>query len=304
MRIVYFGSPADAVTPLRALVANGDDVALVVTQPDRRRGRRGGELLATPVKLCAQELGLRVVTPQKSIEIIDEVAALEAQLGVVVAFGQILPPELLAATRSGFVNLHFSLLPRWRGAAPVERAIIAGDHETGVAVMAMEAGLDTGGIFAEARLEIGDNVTAGELRSQLVDIGTSLLVESIDAVPKMHPRPQVGDPVYAHKLSVEEFRLDTDRPVGDLARVVRAGNPKPGAWVVVDGQRLKVLGAHVVDRDLPGIGAVSKRAVLNCRDGGLLLDEVQPNGKRPMSGMAWRSGKRNEVNVDGVNRDV
>ena len=142
MRLVYFGTPDDAVPPLRALVAAGHDVALVVTQPDRRRGRRGNEVLPSPVKICATELGLPVATPQRSGEIVDDVSALDADLGVVVAFGQLLPPSLLAATAHGFVNVHFSLLPRWRGAAPVERALLAGDPTTGVGIMEMEAGLD------------------------------------------------------------------------------------------------------------------------------------------------------------------
>ena len=304
MRIVFFGTPNDAVAPLRALVDAGHDVVLVVSQPDRRRGRRGNALAPTAVKQCAMELGLAVVTPNKSFEIIDEIAACDADLGVVVAFGQILPPSVLATTRAGFVNLHFSLLPRWRGAAPVERAILAGDEETGVAVMAMEEGLDTGGIFAEARITIDDVATAGELRADLVAAGTALLVVTIDAVPGMEPRPQVGEVVYAHKLSVEEFRLDPVRPIEVLIRTVRAGNPKPGAWVMIDGQRVKVLRAHAVERDDSEVGTVSDSAVLNCGDGGLALDEVQPEGKRPMRGTAWRAGKRDVVQIDGVNGNV
>ena len=301
MRIVYFGTSDDAVAPLRALVDAGHDVALVVTQPDRRRSRRGNALTPTAVKQCAAALGLPVVTPQKCAEIVDEIVACNADLGVVVAFGQLLPPALLAATRAGFVNLHFSLLPRWRGAAPVERAILAGDNETGVAVMAMEEGLDTGGIFAEVRVKIGATATAGELRADLVAAGTALLVATIDAVPGMVPRPQMGEVVYAHKLSVEEFRLDPSTPVASLNRTVRAGNPKPGAWVLIDGQRVKVLRAHATEHDAVEIGTVSRTAVLNCIDGGLVLDVVQPDGKRSMLGTAWRAGKRDVVQVDGVN---
>src|SRR3954469_18681293 len=154
MRFVYFGSPAAAVPPLRALHAAGHDIALVVTQPDRRRGRTSA-LDPTPVKQCALDLGLPVRTPARAKEVVDEVAALGVTLGVVVAFGQLLPLTLLEATTDGFVNMHFSLLPRWRGAAPVERAILAGDPETGVALMAVEETLDTGGIYAEARTPIG-----------------------------------------------------------------------------------------------------------------------------------------------------
>jgi methionyl-tRNA formyltransferase len=304
MRLVYFGSPAAAVPPLRALHGAGHDIALVVTQPDRRRGRTSA-LEPTEVKRCALELGLEVRTPQRSREVVDEVVALEAALGVVVAFGQLLPAALLHATAHGFVNVHFSLLPRWRGAAPVERAILAGDHETGVAVMAVEETLDTGGIFAEVRTPIGDAETAGELRDRLVALGTELLVREIDRVPGATPAPQVGEETYAAKLEVSEFELDpVHAPAVELARLVRAGNPAPGAWCAVGGRRLKVLRARPVagadvglDERVPG--TISDTGVLSCREGGLMLDEVQPEGKRSMAGVAWMAGQRGEVTVDG-----
>ncbi len=179
-------------------------------------------------------------------------AALHADLGVVVAFGQILRPQLLAATRHGFVNVHFSLLPRWRGAAPVERAVLAGDAETGVWIMEVEEGLDTGGAYAVARTEIGPDETAGELRARLVALGTDLLVQHLPAVPDAVPSPQVGEPVYADKLRPEEFALDPSRTAAELVRVVRAGNPRPGAFTTVDGKRLKVLRAHVATAPAPG----------------------------------------------------
>ncbi len=315
MRIVYFGTPFDAVPPLKALIAAGHDIALVVTQPDRRRGRRGNELVASPVKQAALELGLEIATPEKSREIVEQVAALEAELGVVVAFGQLLPPALLAATRSGFVNLHFSLLPRWRGAAPVERAMLAGDAETGVAVMEMEAGLDTGGIFAEVRVPILETMTAGTLRSELVRVGTELLVAEIDAVPGAMPVPQVGEPTYAHKLTVEEFRIDPALSAAALSCIVRAANPKPGAWAMIDGKRIKVLAAHVGDAavDLGGtddegasgqvgapsnIGTVTSDGALICGSGVLMLDEVQPDGKKAMACASWLAGVRGEVVLD------
>ncbi len=150
MRIVYCGTPEDAVPPLRALHDAGHDVALVVTQPDRRRGRGGGAE-PSPVEREAERLGLEVRTPERARELVDEIAGLDADLGVVVAFGQLLPRPLLDATRLGFVNLHFSLLPRWRGAAPVERAVLAGDDETGVCVMHLDEGLDTGPVYDCAR---------------------------------------------------------------------------------------------------------------------------------------------------------
>src|SRR5262249_51175394 len=160
----------------------GHDVALVVTQPDRRRGR-GGEASPSPVKAAAEELNLPVVTPERSREVVDDVAATRADLGVVVAFGQLLPQALLDAVPHGFVSVHFSLLPRWRGAARVERALLAGDVETGVCIMALEAGLDTGPVYARERTPIGAQETAGELRARLVVVGTELLVATVPRVP-------------------------------------------------------------------------------------------------------------------------
>ena len=189
MRVVYLGTPRDAVAPLRALHDAGHDVALVVTQPDRKRGR-GGALVPSPVKVAAEELGLAVATPARAREVVEDVRASGAEVGVVVAFGQILPTALLEALPHGFVNLHFSLLPRWRGAAPVERAILAGDAETGVDIMAIEAGLDTGPVFASARTPIDPTETAGELHARLVGIGTELLLRTLPEVPSMQPTPQ------------------------------------------------------------------------------------------------------------------
>lgn len=272
MRIVYLGTPPDAVPPLRALHAAGLEVALVVTQPDRKRGR-GGSLVPSPVKRAAEELGLAVATPERARDVVEQVRATGADLGVVVAFGQILPTTLLEALPYGFVNLHFSRLPRWRGAAPVERAILAGDAETGVDVMAIEAGLDTGPVFASARTPIGPTETAGELHARLVEIGTELLLRTVPKVPDAQPVPQVGEPTYAEKLSVDEFELDPEAPGPELARLVRAGNPRPGAWILVDGKRLKVWRGHVDgDRFVP--------------------DEVQPEGKRAMPYTAWLAGHR------------
>jgi methionyl-tRNA formyltransferase len=303
VRIVYLGTPADAIAPLRALVAAGHDVALVITQPDRRRSRGAGSD-PSPVKQAALELGLRVLTPEKAREVVDEVRASGAELGVVVAFGQLLPVALLDALPNGFVNLHFSLLPRWRGAAPVERAILAGDEETGVDLMRIEAGLDTGPVYARVRVPIDPAETAGELHARLVDAGTELLVAHLPAVPTTEPEPQVGEPTYADKLTVDEFRLDPSRPAAELARVVRAGNPRPGAWFRAGGRRVKVWLGHIVDdvggREVGPPGTVDREPALSTTDGVLVLDEVQPEGKRVMAGDAWRAGLRGDVHVDPV----
>lgn len=272
VRVVFLGTPADAVPALEALPAAGHDVALVVTQPDRKRGR-GGALVPSPVKVAAERLGFPVATPAKAREVVDDVRATGAELGVVVAFGQLLPPALLDAVPHGFVNVHFSLLPRWRGAAPVERAILAGDAETGVCIMALEAGLDTGPVFATARTAIGADETAGELHARLVALGSDLLVDVLPSIPTATPVPQSGEPTYAEKLTVEEFHLDPALPPAELVRRVRAGNPRPGAWTTVDGKRLKVWRAHAGPE-------------------GFVPDEVQPEGKRAMPYAAWLAGHR------------
>ena len=200
----------------------------------------------------------------------------------------------------GFVNVHFSLLPRWRGAAPVERAILAGDRETGVCVMELEEGLDTGPVYARERTPISDSETAGELRARLVTLGTELLLRSLPDVGVRAPLPQEGEPTYAEKLTVEEFRLDPSRPASELARVVRAGNPRPGAWMMIDGQRVKVLRAHA-EGGIGVPGVVMPPGELMTSNGILSLDEVQVGGKRPMSGDAWLRGRRNaELVVDPI----
>jgi len=299
VRIVYLGTPVDAVPPLRALVADGHEVALVVTQPDRRRARGAGAD-PSPVKQAASDLGLRVVTPEKAGGVIDDVRATGAELGVVVAFGQLLPVPFLESLPHGFVNLHFSLLPRWRGAAPVERAILAGDRETGVGLMRIEAGLDTGPVYAQTRVPIGPDETAGELHARLVEAGTELLCSRLPLLASTEPEPQVGEPTYAEKLGVDEFRLDPARPAADLTRLVRAGNPRPGAWFRAQGRRVKVWRAHeALAGPALGPGVIDHEGALGTTDGVLVLDEVQPEGKRAMSASAWRAGFRaDDVRVE------
>lgn len=289
MRLVYLGTPDDAVLPLRALVDAGHEIALVVTQPDKRRSRGSGAD-PSPVKRAALELGLRVLTPARARDAVDDVARSDADLGVVVAFGQLLPVAFLDAISAGFVNMHFSLLPRWRGAAPVERAILAGDEETGVCLMRVEAGLDTGPVYAQTRVPISDTTTAGELHAALVAAGTQLLVDELPRIPSSEPIPQAGDATYADKLSVDEFALDEHRPAHELARMVRAGNPRPGAWFVSDGHRYKVWRAHAVSGPPVAEPGVVGDGGLSTVDGTLVIDEIQPEGKRRMVYADWRRG--------------
>lgn len=259
----------------------GFDLALVVSQPDKKRGR-GSDLSPSPVKAAALELGLPVS------DRVDDVLDANADLGVVVAYGKLVKPHVLAALP--MVNLHFSLLPRWRGAAPVERALLAGDAETGVDVMQLEEGLDTGGIYAEARLHIGSDETADELRDRLVAVGTDLLVATLTA-GLVEPLPQVGESTYAAKIDPAELELRWDRPAVELHRLVRLGR----AWTTFRGKRLKVLSARVADIDgeVPGAGVVDGLRV-GAGDGALELVRVQPEGKGPQDAAAWRNGARPE----------
>jgi len=303
-RLVYLGTPEAAVPPLRTLVDAGHDVALVVSRADKRRGR-GSDLVPSPVKAAAMELGLPVTAS------LDDVASSGAELGVVVAYGRIIPSSVLDVLP--MVNLHFSLLPRWRGAAPVERAILEGDSETGVCLMAVEKGLDTGPIYAVGDTGIDEHESVEELRARLVEIGCRLLLENLanGAAGLSVPHDQVGDPSYAEKIRPEELELHWERDANHLARVVRLGR----AWTTFRGRRLRVLEAAVEPWAVPGGAAGSTTAgpegqagpaakegespgalngeVVTAGEGTRLrLLRVQPEGKQPMAASDWLRGAR------------
>ena len=291
-RLAYLGSPLAAVAPLEALVAAGHEIVLVVSRADARRGR-GGERTPSPVKQAALELGLPVS------DVLDDVAGSGAELGVVVAYGRIIPERILDVL--AMVNVHFSLLPRWRGAAPVERAILAGDTETGVCVMRLEAGLDTGPVLATAALAIGPDEHARELVERLSVRGAALLGDVLaDGVAALGPgTAQEGEPTYAAKLDPDEFRLRWDEPAEAVHRVVRLDR----AWTTFRGERLRVLearraaGTPAGDDRRPGPGTVTdagdaEGVVVACGSGAIELVSVQPAGKRPMTAADWRRGVR------------
>jgi methionyl-tRNA formyltransferase len=268
-RLVFLGTPEFATVPLRALVDAGWDVVLVVSQPDKRRGRGGG-LMPSPVKRAALDLGLPVS------DRVDDVLDTGADLGLVAAFGRLIKPHVLE--RLPLVNLHFSLLPRWRGAAPVERAILAGDERTGVDLMVIEEGLDTGGVYARSEAAIGPDETADELRARLTALGTELLLANLrDGLPE--PTPQRGEPTYANKIDPAELQIDWGRPAVDIHRLVRIG----GAWTTHRGHRLKVWRTALAPGG-PGDVAVP------AGDGPIQLVEVQPEGGRRMPARAWANG--------------
>jgi len=264
---------------LRALVHAGHDVALVVTRPDKKRGR-GSALQPSPVKAVAQELGLTVTHR------VDDVIDAGAELGVVVAYGRLIKPHVLDVLP--MVNLHFSLLPRWRGAAPVERAILAGDGVTGVCVMALEEGLDTGPVYACEERAIGDDEMLDEVRSALTATGTRMLVDLLaSGLPE--PRPQVGEPTYAAKIEPEEHHLDWARSALELRRVVRLGS----AWTTFRGRRLRVLRVRLSPRADLSPGDLDPATLqAGTGDGALELIAVQPEGKGSQSAISWRNGAR------------
>jgi methionyl-tRNA formyltransferase len=278
VRLVFLGTPATAVPPLRALLDGGHEVALVVTRADKRRGR-GSEVTPSPVKTAATELGLPVSHR------VDDVLGTGAELGVVVAFGQLIKPHVLAEVP--MVNMHFSLLPRWRGAAPVERAILAGDDETGVCIMDVEEGLDTGGVFALERVRVRPDESADQLRGRLVALGTPLLLDVL-ARPDAPGEavPQQGEPTYAAKVTPEDLELDWREPADALARLPRVGK----AWTTFRGRRLIVLAARRVAGEGPP--GVIDGVTVWAGEGGLELQRVQPEGKAVVDAAAWRNGAR------------
>ncbi len=249
MRVIFMGTPDFAVPALQALVAAGHDVVAAYTQPPRPGGRRGKELTPTPVHKAAEALGIEVRHPVslKGAAEQAEFAALGADIAVVAAYGLILPQAVLDAPKNGCLNIHASLLPRWRGAAPIQRAILAGDTETGVDIMRMEAGLDTGPVLLEGRTPIGSK-TAAELTGELAEIGARLIVQVLADLSAYAERPQSEAGVtYAKKIDKAEARIDWSQPAEQIERQVRAFSPAPGAWFELESERYKVLAAEMVN---------------------------------------------------------
>ena len=283
MRLAFLGSPPAAATALQALRSAGHDIVLVVTRPEKRRGR-GGATSPTPVGELAGSLELPVTSE------IGEIKAARAELGVVVAYGRIIKPDVLAAVP--MVNIHFSLLPRWRGAAPVERAILAGDEVTGVCLMDVEEGLDTGAVYRREEVAIGPDETAVHLTDRLAEVGARLLVRALDE-GLGSPVAQQGDPTYAAKIEPEDLHLHWDRPALELHRVVRVGR----AWTTWKGRRLLVLEASPTGTDAPGAPGSITGDVVSTGDGGLRLRSVQPEGKKPMAAADWLRGAGGSLQV-------
>jgi methionyl-tRNA formyltransferase len=295
MRAAFLGTPSAAVPSLAALI-DVTDVDIVVTRPDSAKGR-SGKPTPPPIKLAATEWGLPVVQPESRGELDSILQDAEIDVGVVVAYGRILSAAALASAPSGFVNVHFSLLPRWRGAAPVERAILAGDESTGVSLMQLDEGLDTGPVIAVVETPIAPDETGGSLTGRLSYLGGMLIDDAMSELlaGRLDSAQQLRTGVtIANRLERSEGRIDASWAAASAERAIRAFNPRPGAWFSIDGSRCRVHRASYSDEAVtPGaIAAFNGSAVLGLEGGSLALELVQPAGKAAMTGTAWLNGRR------------
>ena len=295
MRIVFMGTPDFAVPTLAEIVGSGHEVVAAYTRAPAAGGRRGLDLVPSPVHRAAEKLGVPVLTPAtlRTDEAVATFAAHEADVAVVVAYGRILPQAILDLPKLGCLNVHASLLPRWRGAAPIQRAIMAGDAESGVAVMKMEAGLDTGPVGLLERVAIGPDMTAGELHDRLMIVGGDIMGRALAALERggLHFTPQPDEGVtYAAKIEKSETRIDWSKPAKQVHDHIRGLSPFPGAWFDLDGVRVKVL------RSTLGLGVgkpgevLDDRLTVACGEGAVRLIEVQKAGSRALAAEEFLRG--------------
>jgi methionyl-tRNA formyltransferase len=298
MRVVFFGTPEFAVASLKALLRERISVVGVVTQPDKPQGRSRTTLVPPSVKVVAQAEGLPVLQPTRPIGdlFLAALRRLEPDLGVVVAYGHILRRQVLELPPRGLINVHASILPRFRGAAPIQHAILQGERETGISIMRMEEGLDTGPVLHRVTTPIADNETAGTLSRRLAGLGAAALVEAISLIGAGLERAQPQDDAaatYAPKVSRELARLDWTREPQMLERQVRAFDPAPGAWTSLDSAPVKLFGATpAVGSGQPGtVLAATDRLVIACGSGALAVREAQPAGKTRLAVADWVRGR-------------
>ena len=299
LRIIFMGTPDFSVPVLAALHAAGHEIVAVYSQPPRPAGRRGLELTPSPVHRAAQELGIEVRTPLnfKDPIAIEAFRALGADVAVVVAYGLLLPEAILTGTRLGCYNGHASLLPRWRGAAPIQRAIMAGDTETGMMVMKMDKGLDTGPVAMTARVAITPNMTAGELHDVLSEAGAVLMAEAMAKLEAgklpLTPQPAEGV-VYAAKISKEECRIDFGHPAPEVHNHMRGLSPFPGAWFEAEisgkAERIKVLRSELANGSGPAGTVVDDNLVIACGSGAVRLMRLQKAGGKPLDAADFQRG--------------
>jgi methionyl-tRNA formyltransferase len=301
LRVIFMGTPDFSVPTLRAIAEAGHQIAAVYTQPPRAAGRRGLELTPSPVYREAERLGLEVRTPTSLKSEAEQAAfaALQADVAVVIAYGLLLPKAVLDAPRLGCLNGHASLLPRWRGAAPIQRAIMAGDSETGMMVMKMEEGLDTGPVALVEKCAIAPDITAGELHDRLMVQGASLMVEALAqlGINCLTFTPQAAEGVtYARKIDKSETRVDWTRPSGEVHNHIRGLSPFPGAWCEVEiggrMERLKLLRSTLSDGVGESGGILDDRLTVACGSGAVRLVEVQRAGGKPAAAQEFLRGAK------------
>ncbi|HEX9855179.1 MAG TPA: methionyl-tRNA formyltransferase [Acidimicrobiia bacterium] len=295
MRAAFLGTPVAAVPALAALV-DVADVVTVVTRPDQPRGR-SGRAVPPPVKVGAAEWGLRVAQPSSHDELLAVLGPLRLDIAVVVAYGRILRPAVLATTRVGFVNVHLSLLPRWRGPAPVERAILNGDPTTGVSLMLLDEGVDTGPVISAIETPIADDETGGSLTARLSFLGAQILDDSLPdyAAGRLQPAPQMAAGAsQAPLLTKDEARITLAVSPDHAVRMVRAFHPRPGAWIATEDGRVEIESAAISSENVASgvIEASQGRPVLGLTGGSIELSAVRPEGRTVQSGVDWMNGRR------------
>jgi methionyl-tRNA formyltransferase len=299
LRLIFMGTPDFAVPTLLELVAHGHDIAAVYTREPKPGGRRGLTLQPTPVEQEARRLGIPVLTPKtlKTPEALQEFRAHKAKAAVIVAYGLILPPTILKAPKHGCFNLHASILPRWRGAAPINRAIMEGDLESGVKVMKMDKGLDTGKVAIGKRVPITDEITAGDLHDTLAKVGADLMVRRLTALEhgELNLRPQSKRGLkYAHKIDKSEARIDWSKPANAVLRHIHGLSPFPGAWceMGIDGEpvRVKILRCAAIDGSGSPGDVLDDRLTVACKQGAIRILELQRAGKAPMKAEEFLRG--------------
>ena len=304
MKVIFAGTPDFAAAALKAIAAAGFEIPLVLTQPDRPKGR-GMQLAPSPVKQAALELGLRVAQPEKlrnNAEALQMLKEVKADVMVVAAYGLILPQDVLDTPKHGCLNIHASLLPRWRGAAPIQRAIEAGDAETGVCIMQMDVGLDTGGVVSEHRYAIQPTDTANEVHDALMSLGAAAIVADLQQLKtegrlKSVKQPEEGV-TYAQKLSKEEARIDWNESAAVIERKIRAFNPVPAAWVEYQGKPMKIWRAEVVvqqGRAGEVLSCSSDGLIVACGANALKITQLQPSGSKRMPIAAFAAGHKIDV---------
>lgn len=301
MRIAFFGTPEFAVPSLRALIGEGFDVAVAVTQPDRPRRRSRSELVPPPVKQAALAEGLPVLQPERpdSPAFLEALRSYQPDLGVVVAYGHLLKPELLALPQLGMINVHASLLPQLRGADPIRHAILQGLPQTGVSVIQMDAGLDTGPVLLRVPTPVAPDETAGELAARLAELGALALVEALGLIASGAARPEPQDPSlasYAPKVTRDLARVRWSEGAEEICRLVRAMDPRPGAWSTLRGREIKLFGPQVLQWPeagaAPGLVLQTEPSlVIGTGKGALAFLEVQPAGRSRMPAQAWIRGR-------------